>query len=361
MQNETGLVGYVQQLSWEKMRLSHEIKRQYDELCTVIDYAEGSRFSKDRVKKDVLKTVRRTGVLDTKLLGPSFRWNLCAARLRSGRFDDWDGWEFRSNWAITFQGFNGFNNLKIPKWMGRPTNHLVVLGEQGIGDEILFTSSIPDLICRVGHEAIEFQTYPRLQPIVARSLRIRCTDRRVLSEVREGEHCVALGDLLRFYRRDKEHFPRKPFLKPCPERLKYWKARLKGDKPKIGVAWRSRHGCLDPKDLMVEDAVYVNLQYGQLPPEGVLHFPEHDPLKSMEDHLALIAALDKVVTVTQTCVHVAGAVGTECHAIIPPKGTGEVHSHLWYYGTGGPMIPYGSVTVYPNIEEFRASLHRRPR
>lgn len=344
------------------MRLSPELKRQYEELCTVLDYAEGSKLKKDFVKRDLLKTIKKTGVLDTTQLGPSFRWNLCAARLRSGRFDNWDGWEFRSNWSITFMGYNGFNGLKVPKWMGQPTRHLVVLGEQGIGDEILFASALPDLIYRLGHDAIEFQTYPRLQPIFERSLRIRCTDRRVLSQVTKGEHCVALADLLRFYRRDPSHFPGKPFLKPDPVKVQYWKDRLDeyGSMPKIGIAWRARHGVLKPEDLMTEKAVYVNLQYGEEAPENVINFIEHNPLEDMEGHFALCAALDKVVSVTQTVVHVCGSIGKECDAVIPPRGTGEVDNFLWYYGTGGKMLTYSSVTVHPSIEAFYGRTNRLP-
>lgn len=346
------------------MRLSPELKRQYDELCVVLDYAEGSKLKKDFVKRDILKTIRRTGVLDTTTLGPSFRWNLCAARLRSGRFDNYDGWEFRSNWAITFMGYNGFNGLKIRKWMGQPTSHLVVLGEQGIGDEILFCSALPDLIYRLGHNAIEFQTYPRLRPIVERSLRIKCTDRQTLSQITDGEYCVALGDLLRFYRRDRAHFPRKPFLRPDPALVQQWREKLNAisNKPKIGIAWKARHGELNPSDLMADDATYINLQYGigKSLPSNIIDV-DQDPLSDLEGHMALIAALDKVVSVTQTCVHVAGSVGTECHAIIPPRHTGEVNNFLWYYGTGGPSPIYGSVTVYESIEAFHETMRRRPR
>lgn len=337
--------------------MTPELRQQYEELCTVIDYSEGTQFRKNWVKKDILKTIRRTGKLDTTIYPPTFRWNLCAARLRSGRFDNWDGWEFRSNWAITFQGFNCPENerIKIPKWCGQPTKHLVVLGEQGIGDEILFSSALPELIVRAGPANIEFQTYPRLIPIIERSFRIRCTERKVLSQVKEGEYVIALADLFRFYRRDKTHFPRKPFLKPNPELVETWRRKLESlrekGKPLIGIAWMARHGVLNPFDLMDREATYVNLQYGASHPNLVQL--DQDPLTDMEGHLALIANLDRVVSVTQTVVHVCGSLGVPCEAIIPPRGTGEVDNFLWYYGTGGPMVPYGSVFVYPSIEEFR--------
>lgn len=337
-----------------------ELRRQYQEICDVIDFAQGSRLHKEWVKKDIRKTLRRTGVLDITQLGTDFRWNLCAARLRSGKFDNWDGWEFRSNWAVTFQGLNCTDEqkIKIPKWFGQKTNHLVVLGEQGIGDEICYASALPELIVRVGARNIEFQTYPRLKPIIERSLGVPCTERRILSEVTEGEYCVALADLFRFYRKDISHFPKKPFLKPNPELKNQWQEKLRANpkvvkgKPLVGIAWKARHGVLDPLDLVDEDANYINIQYGETHP--ALIETGQDPREDLEGHMALISCLDKVVSVTQTAVHVAGSINIPTAAIMPPKGTGESDHHLWYYGTGGPMFVYGSVLVYPSLDAYRA-------
>lgn len=275
--------------------------------------------------------------------------------MRLGRFHNYDGWEYRSDWSITFQGWNGYSN-PLPKWNGRPVKKLLILGEQGIGDEILFASCIPELIVRLGHDALTFYTYPRLIPVVERSFRIECAPRRTLSEYKEGDAVVALGDLMMFYRRDKSHFPRKPFLKPDPERVKYWKDWLDqfGAVPKIGIAWKARHGRLNPEDLIDDWAHYFDLQYDSDGPDYVKR-PPFDTKDDFENLFAFVAALDRIVTVTQTLVHVAGSVGTPCDAIRPPKGTGEVNNQLFYYGVGGPMIPYGSVYVHNSIEEFRSN------
>jgi hypothetical protein len=286
-------------------------------------------------------------------LPEDFRWNLCTARLRLGHFDNWDGWEFRGNFAATFL----HNNYPTPKWNGNPITQehgLKIVGEQGVGDEILFLSALPDLIYRLGPKSIEVQCYPRLIPIIERSLKVKCVERtKTLHDVK-GEYMMLMGDLLRWYRKDKSHFPKKPYLKADPERASYWKSELEklGPKKKIGIAWKSRHGALNPQDLMTEDGIYVNLQYGESP-TGLFHF-DQDPLTDLEGHFALVAALDKVVSVTQTVVHVAGSLGKECHAIIPPQGTGEVDSRLWYYSTGGQSPVYGSVQIYTGIDDYRA-------
>jgi len=341
-------------------------------ILEVIDQTPESRLKRERLKKTVLKTYKQVSKkpdfrpeLMATWFPPEFRWNLCAARLRMGRYDNWDGWDFRSDWSVTYNQHNGFEN-PLPKWHGERVHHLVVLGEQGIGDEILFASAIPELIVRLGAGAIEFQGHPRLKRVIERSYGIRVTERKKLTEVTEGDAIVALADLFMFFRHAPEHFPKKPFLKPDPERVEYWKGRLNeiSSKPKIGVAWKARHGDLDPKSLMFEDADYINLQYLRHPkgewieplPEGLIDLGV-DPLGNIEDHLNLIAALDKVVSVTQTVIHEAGSVGTECHAIRPNKGTGEVDNVLWYYGHGNVDSPvYGSVKIWNRIKDYESWL-----
>ena len=322
------------------------------EIFEVIDQTDESRLKRERLKKMILKTYKKTGALDYSQFPPGFRWNLCAARMRLGKFDNYDGWVFRSEWSITFQELNGHEN-PLPKWDGDLSiKKLVILGEQGVGDEILFASAIPELIVRLGRDAIEFQCNSRLKGIFERSFGIKCVDRKVLTQITDGDAIVALADLFMFYRRDKSHFPRKPFLKPG----RNWNLdEISG--PKIGIAWKARHGSLDPRDLMFEDATYINLQYGETElPDGV-YDAGADPLVSMEDHLSLIASLDKVVTVTQTVVHEAGAVGTECHAIRPVKGSGEVNNNLWYHGKDNcDHVLYGCVKVWNTVEDYKRFL-----
>lgn len=310
------------------------------------------------IKKDLKKTIRRNNGVDYSSFPPDFRWNLCSARLRQGKFHNWDGWEFRSNWSITFNGYNGFN-LKIPRWDQRPVNHLVIACEQGIGDEILYSSAIPEVIVRLGHKAIELQCHPRMIPVFERSFKIRCVWRKTspesqgfgLGDITEGDAIVALADLFRFYRKDKSHFPKKPYLKPNPERVEYWKSELeKYPKPWIGVAWKSRHGCLPVEELIPKEGTVFNVQYGDLH-EGLIEL-QPDGTEDLDDHLAFISCLDKVVSVTQTVVHECGALGVTCDAIEPPKGTGEVDCGLWYYGLGGPHMIYGSVNVYPSLKNY---------
>lgn len=305
----------------------------------------------NEIAQDVKNLIWMQNGLDYQYFHPLFRWYICAARLKQGKFYNWDGWEFRSNWSITFQGWNGFN-MKVPKWIGNPVKKLIIASEQGIGDEICYASAIPELIVRLGHEPLEIQCHPRLAPIFERSFRIKAIPRKVLSEIKEGDAVVALADLFMFYRRDKSHFPKKPFLKVNGDRKDYWLSKLESfPKPWIGVGWKSRHGKIDPKAIMIESGTYINLQYGEKTPGAV--DLECDPLVDMDDHLALVSCMDKVVSVTQTLCHEAGSLGIPCEAIKPPKGSGEVDCILWYYSNGGPHLVYGNQMVFNSLEEWR--------
>lgn len=308
----------------------------------------------NEIARDLRRTIKRVGRVDYALFPPTFRWHLCSARLSQGKFTNWDGWEFRSNWSITFQGWNGFKT-PIPKWNGRPVEKLVIASEQGIGDEILYGSAIPELMVRLGPKALDLQCHPRLIPIFERSYGIKAVPRLNLSEITDGDAIVALADLFMFYRRDKSHFPKKPFLVPNPVLREKWLKWLEHfPKPWIGVAWKSRHGEVSLEQLTESlDGTLVNMQYGEFNPD--LIEPFCNPLEDMDDHIALVSCLDRVVSVTQTLVHEAGAIGVPCDAIKPPKGTGETDAALWYYGVGksphGHLV-YGSVNVYESLDEY---------
>ena len=344
---------YSKLYGWWKPELERHLQ--------VINDTDWKASDKAEISKEITKIIQRDGFVNPDYLTPAYKWNWCAARLRDGLFKDWDGFEFRSDWAVSFRGIDGTKS-KVPKWDGQPVDHIVVLGEQGLGDEILFLSALPELIVRLGTKAVELQCYPRLKSIVERSFKIKVTDRKKLSEVTEGDAMVALSDLFPFYRRDVSHFPRKPYLKPDPIKVEYWTEWLKqfGDKEKIGIAWYSRHGWVNPADLVTsKDAVYFDLQYDY---EGKQSFGEKVPFDTktdLENLFAFVAALDRVVTVTQTLAHVCGSQGKVCDAIIPPKN-GEVSWFNWYnscHVLGNsetwPHLLYSSVTVYGTPESFK--------
>jgi len=67
------------------------LESQYDHHCQVIDETTWPRTEKRKIKQAILNVLKRDGTVDVTYLPPSYRWNLCAARLKRGDFTDWDG------------------------------------------------------------------------------------------------------------------------------------------------------------------------------------------------------------------------------------------------------------------------------
>ena len=124
-----------------------------------------------------LANVHRTlGSLDTAAsefeaaisLDPGFanaHWNLACCRLLAGDFaTGWREYEWRDR-----AGAVSLDRYPQPRWQGESLDRQTILvhAEQGIGDEILFASCLPDLIERAGRCIVVCE--PRLEKVFARS------------------------------------------------------------------------------------------------------------------------------------------------------------------------------------------------
>ncbi len=273
-------------------------------------------------------------------------FRFCIARLYRGDFQDWSGWEYRDDWAIST-----YQSLPNRRWRLEDVKSLAVLGEQGIGDEIMFGSVLPQVLSRVPKVVVECD--PRLIDVFQRSFGVDCRPRQNLSDKREEEAFIPIGDLPRLFRKTAESFPGTPFLSPLTEYVTKW-SHLKG---RTGVAWRSRTGSFDPKEFGIENPVV--LQYDHWPYETKgMEVPDCDLRNSIEDVFGIVANLDRVVSVPQTVVHIAGSIGTKVEVVMPPVESGRVENQIpWRYGT---MPWYKSVKVHRSLRDFHAC-DRRPR
>jgi ADP-heptose:LPS heptosyltransferase len=162
---------------------------------------------------------------------------------------------------------------------------------------------------------------------------------------------MALWDLGNAFRRHTDAFkPRTRLLVPDAQRTASLRKRYAALKPGnlvVGISWASpanqEMGWLKASRLeswlpvlQVPGITFVNLQYGDQRPAlarirdefGIEIFNDVsvDPLKDMDAYAAQVAAMDLVISTSNTLVHTAGAVGTPTWVLLA-KGRGQI----WYW------------------------------
>ena len=223
---------------------------------------------------------------------------------------------------------------------------LLVCAEQGLGDEILFASLLPDVLRDLGPEgeltiAVEprlvslfARSFPQAQVIAHRTQRVDGLLQRDFPGFDQNliDLWALMGDFLSLYRARITDFPgRNVFLTPDPARIAHWKAVLDGmgDGPKIGVLWKSlKSGARrDPyfapfaawRDVLTTPgARFVNLQYGDTAEETrlaadwgapLLTLPGLDVKDDLDDLAAACRALDLIVAPPNATSNIAAASG----------------------------------------------------
>jgi hypothetical protein len=239
---------------------------------------------------------------------------------------------------------------------------VLVMGEQGVGDQLMFASMVPDLTAVAA--SVDVVCEPRLVRLLSASFDgvsvLAPKDAKIDTDVIDT--LVAMGSLGSALRRDAGAFPGTPYLRARPEVREAWAARLgpRSRRLRIGISWRGgvaatrTHarslalGRLAPV-LDLADCEFVSLQYGDVAAEvaafnagrdnPVRVFPRED-IDDFEDLAGLVANLDLVVSVQTALVHLCGAIGQTCLTLVP-------QAPEWRYGASGPTMPwYGSVRLF---------------
>ncbi len=268
--------------------------------------------------------------------------------------------------------------IKAPLWNGEDLagKRIAVVGEQGLGDEFMFATILPDLQDAVGDAGkLQIAVDARLVPLFQRSFpkaEVGAYDDRTLldpdgnkplrfvkfiTDVREPDYWAPMGSALRFLRKDIGDFPHRAFLAPDPVRVAHFRAQLqaKGPGPYVGICWRSMmlaakrakyYSALSMWEpiLKTPGVTFVNLQYGDAAADiahvrdkfGIdIHVLDVDLKDDIDGAAALSAAVDLAISAPTAAAACAGAVGTEVWFLTagrtwPQLGTGE---YPWYRRT----------------------------
>ena len=300
----------------------------------------------------------------------------------------WEDYEARNdpNWP----GYV-LNLRDAPRWRpGAPLQgcRLLVIGEQGLGDEVLFAGVLPDVIRALGPGgALTLAVEPRLVGLMSRSFpSVRVEPHRTTEaggrRVRQVPGLPAGGcdlwtpiaSLLRVFRPAADAFAgRGAYLRADPGRVEYWRGALAGGPsgPRIGLLWKSAVRAAGRQRafadfeawgpvLRTQGVAFVNLQYGDclaelelartrfgvdiLQPQGI------DLMNDLDEVAALGGALDLTLGFSNASFNLTAATGAPAWLITArgawtTLGTG---AYPWYpqvrvlqpagYGEWGPVL-----------------------
>lgn len=248
-----------------------------------------------------------------------------------------------------------------PLWQGEDVRgkNILVIGEQGVGDEIMFANPIRDLIEQVGEDGnVLINVTERLVPLFERTYP-ECLVGTPMFTTHNGktvsvttwendrgplDFYTPMGDLCTYLRPSIETYRNVgSFLTPDPQEVERWKEQLSTFSRglNVGLCWRSgvvtggRGKFFAPLkewgpvfDNM--NASFVNLQYGEVADEveeiqsrfgRTLHQMEGLDLKDdLDSNAALCEALDVVIAAPTAAAALSGAVGTKTWFIITKRG-----------------------------------------
>ena len=264
-------------------------------------------------------------------------------------------------------------HIPATRWTGEDLKGktVLVVAEQGLGDEVMFSNMLPDILGMLGPDgkmtlvvehrlkSLIERSYPDVEVSAHRTMKYEGRVYRTAPHVQDWDRfdCWApLGDFLRHLRNTVEAFPnRKSFLTPDPERVAYWKAELDklGPAPKVGLLWKSlslkgdRARQFSPFQLWepvlkTPGVTLINLQYGDCEEEIALakerfgveiwNPPGIDLKQDLDDLSALCGAVDLIIGFSNATTNLAGAVGAPIWMLTAPAVWTKLgtEAYPWY-------------------------------
>lgn len=291
-------------------------------------------------------------------------WNKSLALLTLGDYAQ--GWRMY-NWRWQVPDF-----ITKPLQTSRPAfsdgsrQRVLLWAEQGIGEELMFCSLIPEFRARCRELVVLADT--RLIPLLSRSFpREVATFIPALLKVPEDIYDVhiPMGNVCQYLRTSPQSFASAPrgYLHWDAQRAVHIRQALqKGKDTRLcGISWYCKNPLTGARRsialqqlaraLAATGYTLVNLQYGDTTAERaavmdetgveVLHYSEVDNLQDLDGLAAVIGACDCVVSIDNSTVHLAGALGKDVRVLLP-------YLPDWRWQFSGSSSPW-----YPSMRLYR--------
>ncbi len=298
-------------------------------------------------------------------------YNKAIALLTRGSLaEGWDLYEYRLRCDTSDSRYLGHAiPRQAPDWDGRPPpKPLLVLPEQGLGDQIFYGAMLADLQT-AGIESFACLDM-RLLPLFRRSF--PGIDFALPSDIAGLDPAlqlfgaqVQIGSLGRYFRRDAAAMARvpSPFLRADAAQTDRLRQRLKREGKLIcGLSWASKNAetgaakSLPLAELLpvlrVPGVEFIDLQYGYTRDERqalsantgieVQRLDDIDNKNDIDGLASLIMACDLVITVSNSTAHLAAALGKPALVLLAHP------TPLWYWHIEGQRSPW-----YPQVTLLR--------
>lgn len=307
--------------------------------------------------------------------------NLALAWLTAGRFAE--GWGLYGARFRAIPPVSAWRDFPVPEFreadFGRG-RRIALWREQGIGDQILYSTPLASLEAR--GEAFALECDPRLAAALRRahpSWQVVTPDESMAAFAQCDRHApiATMAGLLRPTRESFRDQPRALLAPDAARASRYRELLAAPGRRAVGISWRSfqkadRAALESRKSAPLaafrrlaarNDVSLVDLQYGDTAEErgrfeGELNRIDGlDLFNDLEGVIAAIAACDVVVTTSSVTAHLAGACGKRTLLIylrgVPPF-------HYWAPDLGGhtPWYPSVRIVASPEVDTWERAIER---
>ena len=304
------------------------------------------------------------------------------------------GWDYYdSGFCVLLPkgAWRSLRRFRQPRWNGElnKNSRILIWREQGLGDEIEFSTCLFDL-----HEAelnITLECDPRLVSIYQRTytnfkVRPESINKQNLPLFEDFDAQCPIGSLPRYFRRNIKDFDKSiPAWIPERSRVEIIKEKLLHfrNKTLVGISWRSGvlkierntnyTNLLDWSELLIQEGLqFVNLQYGDCEEEivqaeqalgiQILRWPDIDLRNDLEMVLALTSELDCVCSVGTAVSSIAGSSGVPTLLLLQRSWIllGQTEIYPWYPNVQ-PFVVGHNEHVGLSIKNLRPFIKKRIR